>query len=80
MTNTNTDAILACKDCGRDFLLTASTRQWYETKDLTLPRRCENCRRVRRAGKRPQAMTTHIPTTPMREDESSARVAGREHN
>jgi hypothetical protein len=59
MTN-QSDVILCCRDCGRDYLLDAPTRAWYERKSMVLPRRCERCRAARRTAKVAKAVAlTH---------------------
>lgn len=44
----NGDRLLACCDCGDDFLWTASEQRFYRVKDLARPRRCLRCRAAKR--------------------------------
>lgn len=43
-----TDKPLTCVDCGREFLFTAGERAFYFSKRLSEPKRCPECRRLRR--------------------------------
>jgi len=43
------DKVLACKDCGNDFTLTAGEQEFYESKGFNEPQRCVDCRRARKA-------------------------------
>lgn len=40
--------VRCCRSCGRNFVLALEKQQWYHEKHLSLPRRCEGCREVRR--------------------------------
>jgi hypothetical protein len=42
------DYILVCIDCGRGFTLTAGERDFYNGRNLSLPKRCSVCRKKRR--------------------------------
>ncbi len=43
------DKTLACSDCGAEFTFTAGEQEFHESKGFTNePRRCPNCRRVRK--------------------------------
>ena len=37
-----------CKDCCKSFALTEATKNWYLTRDLHVPLRCEDCRLKRK--------------------------------
>ena len=37
--------IRKCKSCGRMFYITRKEKEWYHTKNLEVPRRCEVCRK-----------------------------------
>ena len=39
---------IACKDCGQPFTLAPSEVAFFESRDLSLPRRCKPCRAYRR--------------------------------
>jgi hypothetical protein len=41
-----------CKDCGKPFTLEEGEIKWYEAKDWPLPKRCKECRKKRREGKK----------------------------
>lgn len=40
--------VIVCKDCGEAFWITEDERNWYAEKGLTLPTRCESCRRKKK--------------------------------
>ena len=40
-----------CKDCGKVFSIHAQEKKFYESKGMALPKRCEDCRKKRRATK-----------------------------
>jgi len=47
------DKVLACRDCGRDFVFTASEQEFFAEKGFTnLPGRCPECRSARRQNDR----------------------------
>ena len=37
--------VVKCKDCGRYFILLWSEKEWFEDRDLNIPRRCVSCRK-----------------------------------
>lgn len=37
-----------CKDCGNEFTITVSEQNFYESKGLSLPKRCAECRAKRK--------------------------------
>lgn len=39
------DQTLTCKDCGKDFVWTASEQEFYASKGFSAPIRCADCRR-----------------------------------
>ena len=44
-----TDQNLKCRDCGADFVWTASEQEFYQQKGFTnSPSRCLNCRKVKK--------------------------------
>lgn len=50
------DKTITCKDCGQEFVFTASEQQFFEEKGFTNePQRCPACRRARKNGGRPQS-------------------------
>ncbi|MDD2421256.1 MAG: zinc-ribbon domain containing protein [Heliobacteriaceae bacterium] len=43
------DKVLTCKECGREFVFTASEQEFYAAKGFTnAPGRCPECRAARR--------------------------------
>ena len=48
---TYTDKTLRCEDCSQDFSFTASEQEFYASRDFTEPRRCRNCRALRKASR-----------------------------
>jgi len=45
------DKTIVCKDCGQEFLFTASEQDFYEEKGFTNePQRCKSCRNARKNG------------------------------
>ena len=40
-----------CKDCGKQFFMTYNEVNFYERKELHVPKRCKACRDKRKAGK-----------------------------
>lgn len=43
------DKTITCKDCGKDFVFTASGQKFFEEKGYTAPVRCKSCREARKA-------------------------------
>lgn len=51
----NQDKTLTCRDCGREFVFTASEQEFYAEKGFTNePTRCKDCRNARKNAGRPQ--------------------------
>ncbi|MCL2332130.1 MAG: zinc-ribbon domain containing protein [Actinomycetia bacterium] len=46
------DKTLVCKDCGEEFVFTASEQDFFEEKGFTEPQRCKACRDKRKNGGR----------------------------
>lgn len=42
------DKKIICKECGYEFTLTINDQEWYKEKGFTEPKRCKDCRRLRR--------------------------------
>lgn len=36
---------LKCKQCGKYYILTSSTIEWYKENELSIPKRCKACRK-----------------------------------
>lgn len=50
------DKTITCKDCGEEFVFTASEQEFFAEKGFTNdPQRCPACRRARKNGGRPQS-------------------------
>ena len=49
MSGEYTDIVLLCVDCKCEFIWTAGEQRFYETKGLTQPKRCKNCREARKS-------------------------------
>ncbi|MFC2045698.1 zinc-ribbon domain containing protein [Chloroflexota bacterium] len=45
------DQIVKCLDCWQGFILTCGERQFYYDRKLNLPKRCPQCRALRRQGR-----------------------------
>lgn len=45
------DMVKTCKDCKKEFTITADNQRWYESKGFNLPERCPDCRKKRKAAK-----------------------------
>ena len=44
------DQTLKCKDCGKDFIWTASEQEFYQQKGFqNVPQRCQDCRKAKKA-------------------------------
>ncbi|MCY1712995.1 zinc-ribbon domain containing protein [Caproiciproducens galactitolivorans] len=51
----NKDKTLTCRDCGREFVFTASEQDFFAEKGFTNePTRCKECRNARKNAGRPQ--------------------------
>ncbi len=48
MESTHADVDLICVDCGESFVWTASEQAFFARKNLTMPKRCCECRAERR--------------------------------
>lgn len=40
-----------CKECGKDFEITEGEQKFYKDKGWDLPKRCMECRKVRRTAR-----------------------------
>lgn len=40
-----------CKDCGKEFEITEGEKNFYLSKNLSLPKRCKDCRQKRKEEK-----------------------------
>lgn len=45
------DKEIVCVDCKESFIFTAGEQEFFESKNLTPPRRCKNCRMKKRMAK-----------------------------
>lgn len=51
---------IKCKDCGKTFEITYGEKDFYDSKSMSLPVRCEECR------KKPRVTSTHSSSTTQR--------------
>ncbi len=42
------DQLIACRDCGAEFLLTKPEQDFFIARELALPKRCKPCRAFRK--------------------------------
>ena len=42
------DIKIKCQDCGEEFVFLAQEQKFYEEKGLALPKRCRQCRQIRK--------------------------------
>lgn len=42
------DRVLYCCDCGMSFVFTSGEQAYYQSKQLSVPKRCPECRKKRR--------------------------------
>lgn len=66
------ELVQVCKDCGNEFTITVSEQNFYESKELALPKRCENCRKARKAAN----TSTPVEEKPKQSLEDMMRAAG----
>lgn len=45
---TRQDWILRCIDCGEQFTFSVEEQDFFQSKELSTPKRCKPCRKVRR--------------------------------
>ena len=45
------DIKIKCKDCGEMFTFTEGEQKFYKEKGLIKPKRCKNCRQIKKGGK-----------------------------
>jgi hypothetical protein len=58
------DQLLACCECGDDFLFDVSEQRFYERKGFGPPKRCKPCRDARRAQRARQTQPVDNRLTP----------------
>lgn len=44
----DSDVLLGCVDCGRNWIFSAKDRAFFRSRDLAQPKRCRACRAARR--------------------------------
>lgn len=55
------DKTLICKDCGSEFIFSASEQEFYAEKGFTNePQRCKSCRQARKNGGTQREMFTAV--------------------
>lgn len=67
------DLVQVCKDCGKEFTITVSEQNFYESKELALPKRCEECRKARKVTTQPVVEKKEEPKASL---EDMMRAAG----
>jgi CxxC-x17-CxxC domain-containing protein len=45
------DKVLACRDCGNDFVFSSGEQEFYSTRGFSEPTRCPDCRKARKAAR-----------------------------
>jgi CxxC-x17-CxxC domain-containing protein len=43
------DKVVVCRDCGKEFAFTAGEQEFYDSRGLNAPTRCNECRAARKA-------------------------------
>ena len=51
--------VIKCVDCGAEFQLDDGELNWYNEKGFTLPKRCPECRKIRKDKKKAEAEQKH---------------------
>ena len=75
-----TDKTIVCKDCGREFVFSASEQEFYAEKGFTNePPRCRDCRAARKAS-RGQAGTRQMFAAVCAECGKECQVPFEPHN
>ncbi len=75
-----TDKTIVCKDCGREFVFSASEQEFYAEKGFTNePQRCRDCRNARKAS-RGQGTTRQMFTAVCAECGNECQVPFEPHN
>ena len=49
------DRFLTCCDCGKEFLFVVNEQKYYIEHSLSLPKRCQTCRALRKLDYSPEA-------------------------
>lgn len=49
------ELVLTCKDCGKEFYVTAGEAEYLRSKGFDMPKRCWDCRQKRKAEREQQA-------------------------
>lgn len=52
-----------CKTCGKGFILTGKQEEWYRSQGWENPKRCQDCRRMRRENPHRFKCSGSAPTT-----------------
>jgi hypothetical protein len=56
---TQQDWVLVCVDCGQQFVFTTEEQAFYQSKQLSIPKRCKPCRKARRQSIVPDERARH---------------------
>jgi len=58
------DKYIRCRDCGEEFVFSASEQQFFAEKGFdNEPKRCPTCRRAKRDRNNSTSSTTSVPRT-----------------
>ncbi len=73
----NQDKLLACVDCGAQFIFTARDQAFYQENNYQAPRRCKTCRGKRKLGQ--PANPAHSHSTYSHAPHSHAEEGAKSH-
>ena len=51
---------ILCQDCGSFFYLTSKNKKWFEDRDFHIPKRCEFCRKAKKAERAGRVFDTGV--------------------
>lgn len=46
------DQTLVCVDCGKEFVFSAAEQEFFQTKGFQAPKRCPDCRKIKKEQRR----------------------------
>lgn len=53
------DKVLVCGDCGQEFTFTAGEQEFFESKNLSAPKRCADCRKKKKMNQTAGGQQSH---------------------
>ncbi len=63
-----------CKQCGKEFVITQSEIHFYKSKNLSIPKRCKECRQSNKKRRENEGKTaTSIQRTPVAESDPKTK-------